>query len=67
MMKIDEGESSEQPGTSEDDTRKDNVLAPIKSEFVASILETSECIAEKINMQDRVIVKKTPMIYSSID
>ena len=35
----------------------------VPSDFTTSILETSECIEEHISMHDRLLVKKTPMIY----
>ena len=49
-MKIDEGEERQWSG---DDERK--------SPFVASILETSEGISRKFSIQDRQLVKKSPM------
>lgn len=37
----------------------------VRSAFVASILETSENIDSKINIKERVLVKKTPMMHGN--
>lgn len=39
-----------------------NISEQVLSDYRTSIIETSEC--EKISMHNRLLVKKTPMIYN---
>lgn len=76
IMRIDEVESEEQLTTTNPcvilTTNPNEIILPGSSENqgggtnFGSILETSECISppgDKISMQERVLVKKTPMEY----